>query len=134
MLPIFTLFKSIILKTISCFFTSEFVFSRNTLRRGNKDPKYISRAGQRTPASVAPGPSAIRRQCSSLTRDSIPAFCPGAARVLLSWFTLHTAERQSNTRLTPWAHLGSAKPSWAPAWPSKLGSLWLKKKGKKLSV
>lgn len=104
-----------------------------------------SRASTYNPARWFLGPGDLRRGCSySRTRDSHLAFCLGVA--LSCSAGSHSRQLNvgraklpaSSLETTPGSHSGhtqgSARPSWAPAWPSKSGSLWLQRKRKKLGT
>lgn len=124
------------------------MFFRNTLKEEIRAQSALAeRASTHSPARVVPGPrwhlvtsgvvaqpawpetrlaSALgqRRSCSAGSR---------ARRLTWAEPAVGFISRDS-TWLTHWARSGSAKPSWAPAWPSKSGSLWLKGKRKKPSI
>lgn len=114
------------------FLTSEGLFTKKHVQRGNKDPKHVSSADQHTSqySSLAPGTPGIT--VYHVRPDTSPwAFCLQAPLVPLSWFAPRAAASPETTLSLHHGHTqGSAKPSWALARPPKSGSLWLKRWGK----
>lgn len=129
---LFVLLQITILKTIKCFLTSEGLFTKKYVQRGNKDPKHISRAAQHTSQYSFLGPGIPGIAVYHVRPDTWPwAFCLQAPLVPLSWFTPRGAASPETTLSLHHRHTqGSAKASWAPARPPKSGSLWLKRWGK----